>query len=162
MARVFLALGTNEGERKYFLEQAIFFIKERIGVVKKTSSIYETASWGYNDADYLNRVLIIDTNLERIPLLDSCLTIEKEMGRKRVASQEIYASRCIDIDILYYEDQIHNEERLVLPHPRLHQRAFVLVPLVEIAPDDMHPILNQTHSELLEICEDQLQVNRYE
>lgn len=162
MASVYLALGANEGDRKKFLQDAVVLIQKHIGLVGKESSVYETASWGYEDADYLNMVLFVETSLTAKDLLKACLAIEKRMGRKRQGEQESYTARCIDVDILYYDNFICEEENLSLPHPRLHQRRFVLEPLVEIAPTYVHPYLKKTHRELLEICGDQLHVKHYE
>lgn len=162
MAVVYLALGANEGDRKNFLEEAVLQIENYIGTIVQLSSIYETASWGYEDADYLNMVLSVESKLSAAEVLYACLAIEKDMGRKRVVSQQGYTARCIDIDILYYDNLICEEESLILPHPRLHQRRFVLEPLVEIAPNYLHPRLQKTHYELLDICDDQLHVKHYE
>jgi 2-amino-4-hydroxy-6-hydroxymethyldihydropteridine diphosphokinase len=142
MNSVFLLLGGNIGNRQHFLREAIKLIEADIASVLKTSSIYETQSWGKTDApDYLNQVIVIETELSAQEILRRILAIELVLGRKR---DEKWGSRTIDIDILFYGAEIVDDEKLHIPHPELHKRRFTLEPLAEIAPDLIHPILNKT------------------
>jgi 2-amino-4-hydroxy-6-hydroxymethyldihydropteridine diphosphokinase len=142
MNSVFLLLGGNIGNRQHFLREAIKLIEADIASVLKTSSIYETQSWGKTDApDYLNQVIVIETELSAQEILRRILAIELVLGRKR---DEKWGSRTIDIDILFYGLEIVDDEKLHIPHPELHKRRFTLEPLAEIAPDLIHPILNKT------------------
>lgn len=149
---VFLLLGSNLGDRLQILESAEMLIKERIGKIQSASSIYETAPWGVLDQPaFLNQILIVSTALSPEEVLRIVLEIEHELGRVRY---ERWGARVIDIDMLYYQDLILDSARLTLPHPRLHERRFTLVPLNEIAPDFIHPFLQKTTSQLLSECSD--------
>jgi 2-amino-4-hydroxy-6-hydroxymethyldihydropteridine diphosphokinase len=160
MKNVFLGIGTNLGKRENNLEAAIKRVEENIGPVLKYSSIYETEPWGFKAEDqFLNLVIMVKTDLRPSVLLEQILKIEYSLGRVR--STERYSSRLIDIDILLYEDIIVDSQNLKIPHPLLHERRFVLVPLCEIAPDLIHPILNKSVAMLLEICEDVSKVLKY-
>jgi 2-amino-4-hydroxy-6-hydroxymethyldihydropteridine diphosphokinase len=143
MNNVFLLLGSNLGDRKLFLQQAILHIAYDIAPTQKISSVYETQSWGKtNEPDYLNMVIELETELSAQTILDKILAIEQVMGRVR---EEKWGSRIIDIDILYYNDAIINEPGLHIPHPQLHNRRFTLEPLAEIAPDFIHPVLKKNN-----------------
>lgn len=154
MAIVFLATGTNLGDREQYLCQANEQIEHRIGKIKAYSSIYETAAWGgVTTVDFLNQVLQVETRLQPKEVLEVCMDIEVQMGRKR---EERWGARNIDIDILFYEQQVINTPELIVPHPRLHQRNFVLLPLSEISPNWIHPILNKNIMALVTSCSDEL------
>jgi 2-amino-4-hydroxy-6-hydroxymethyldihydropteridine diphosphokinase len=154
MIKVILSLGTNLGNKLENLLLAISEIVEKIGSVKTLSGIYETEAWGFeSENNFLNQVILVETDLNPFQLINSCLTIEKKMGRERENSEN-YESRIIDIDILFYGEEIINTESLQIPHPMLHKRRFVLVPLNEIAPDLIHFILGKSISKLLEECAD--------
>ena len=141
MQSVFLLLGSNMGDRQLFIGQAIKHIESEIAPVVKISSLYETASWGKTDApDYLNQVVLLHSDLSPQEILKKVLNIETGMGRRR---EEKWGSRIIDIDILFYGDEIINGPGLQIPHPELHKRRFTLAPLVEIAPDWYHPVLKK-------------------
>ncbi len=160
MEIVFLGIGTNLGNRENNLEQAIARIEEYIGRILKSSSIYETEPWGFQPKDeFLNMVVKVETTLTPSGLLGRILMIESLLGRVR--GQKQYISRLIDIDILLYVDLIVNEESLKIPHPLLHERKFVLVPLCEIASEMIHPVLKKSIADLLEICEDKSEVKKY-
>lgn len=160
MKIVFLGIGTNLGSRENNLEQAVERIVEFIGPVLKSSSIYETEPWGFQAKDeFLNLVVKVETDLTPSGLLGRILMIESLMGRVR--GENRYESRLIDIDILLYEDMVVDEESLKIPHSLMHQRRFVLVPLCELAPEMIHPILKKSCAELLEICEDKSEVRKY-
>lgn len=147
-----LLLGANLGDRVDTLRKAVSLIKERIGSVDQQSSLYKTAAWGVMDQpDFLNQVVRIDTDLTPESVLEQTQRIEQELGRVR---REKWGARAIDIDILYYGQRIIHTETLTIPHPYLHQRRFTLVPLAEVAPDFIHPILQKTTLELLADCED--------
>ena len=157
--KTYLLLGTNMGDRLALLRQAHGEITREIGTMLRVSSVYETGAWGdRNQPSYLNQVVMAVTRLQPPQLLAKIHAIEKRMGRTRVKKWE---SRPIDIDILYYGDQIINEPELQVPHPLLPTRRFALVPLQEIAPLHIHPICKQTTTELLSQTADQLSVRLY-
>jgi 2-amino-4-hydroxy-6-hydroxymethyldihydropteridine diphosphokinase len=136
------------GNRETLLIQAEEAITEWVGPIDARSSIVETAPWGKTDQPYfLNRVLRVKTRLPPIQLMEMLLQIEQDMGRNRA---EKWGPRTIDIDVLFYDSRIINEPGLCVPHPYMHEREFVLKPLVEIAPGFMHPVLQKTMSELLD------------
>lgn len=152
MENLFLLTGSNIGNSAQHLQQAKQFINERIGIIVKSSSVYKTEPWGKKDQqDFLNQVLLVQTKLLAEDALIQLLQIEKEMGRNRLQKWE---PRIIDIDILFYGDRIINTEKLIVPHPLLHERRFTLLPLAEIAAGYMHPVLHKTIEELLQSCND--------
>jgi 2-amino-4-hydroxy-6-hydroxymethyldihydropteridine diphosphokinase len=136
------------GNRENLLIQAEEAITEWVGPIDARSSIVETAPWGKTDQPhFLNSVLRVKTRLPPIQLMEMLLQIEQDMGRNRA---EKWGPRTIDIDLLFYDSRIINEPGLCVPHPHMHEREFVLKPLVEIAPDFVHPVMLKTMSELLE------------
>jgi 2-amino-4-hydroxy-6-hydroxymethyldihydropteridine diphosphokinase len=156
MNLAYLLLGTNEGNRTGFIEKAIQEIKRNLGLIINQSSIYETAAWGKEDqAAFLNQILMVETKYNAIEILAKIQAIEKTLGRQRKIK---WGARTIDIDILYFNDAIIDEPDLQIPHPRLHERAFTLIPMVEITPDLIHPILKLSQKELLMKCGDGLGV----
>jgi 2-amino-4-hydroxy-6-hydroxymethyldihydropteridine diphosphokinase len=160
MKIVFLGIGTNLGSRESNLEQAVARIEEYIGPVINSSSIYETEPWGFEAKDeFLNIVVKVETDQTPSGTLEKILMIESLMGRVR--GQKRYSSRLIDIDILLFEDLIIDKKNLKIPHPLLHQRKFVLVPLCELALEMIHPVLKKSIAELLEICVDRSEVKMY-
>ncbi len=160
MKVVFLGLGSNLGIRESNLEQAVARIGESVGRVLDFSSLYETEPWGFQaDDEFLNQVIKVKTELKPHELLERIQAIESLLGRSR--GKERYESRLIDIDILFYENLIIEEEHLKIPHPLLQQRRFVLVPLCEIASEIIHPVLQKTVCELLELCKDKSKVKKY-
>ncbi|MDQ1332310.1 MAG: dihydroneopterin aldolase / 2-amino-4-hydroxy-6-hydroxymethyldihydropteridine diphosphokinase [Bacteroidota bacterium] len=157
MKGVFLGIGSNLGKRDDNILEAIKKIRELIGPVVNSSSVYETKPWGFRSKnDFLNMVIEVDTKLKPSGLLGRLLMIESLLGRVRKGKK--YTSRIIDIDILLYNDMVMENEVLVIPHPRMHERKFVLVPLCEIAPDFMHPLLKKSISELLKECPDKSKI----
>lgn len=147
--RAFIALGTNIGDRYVNLSEAIKHLHEKPGVtLVQASSIYETDPVGYTDQDpFLNMVIEVRTELTPIQLLEACLNIEQILGRKRVIR---WGPRIIDLDILLYNQENMKTEKLFIPHPRLHERAFVLVPLLEISPNEKLPRTDQSLQSFLE------------
>ncbi|MEO5948526.1 MAG: 2-amino-4-hydroxy-6-hydroxymethyldihydropteridine diphosphokinase [Chitinophagaceae bacterium] len=159
MNKAYLLTGGNMGDREKNLLAAILHINKDCGLITNSSSLYETAAWG-NTAQpaFLNQALEIETELTARQLMRRILKVEKMMGRTR---KEKYGPRLIDIDILLYGDEIHNYELLKLPHPEMQNRRFALLPLKEIAPDIVHPVLQKSIIELLQECKDQLAVKKY-
>jgi 2-amino-4-hydroxy-6-hydroxymethyldihydropteridine diphosphokinase len=150
---VVLILGTNLGDRKSNLESAREFIQEHLGEITGSSSIYFSSSWGYDGKEFLNQVISIQSSLNASDLLTAIKKFERNSGRKERAKS--YADRTIDIDILYYGDEIIEEEGLTVPHEAMQKRRFVLMPLADLLPVYVHPLLKKTSAELLELCPDQ-------
>jgi 2-amino-4-hydroxy-6-hydroxymethyldihydropteridine diphosphokinase len=140
------------GERRENLDHAIKFIDERIGKVISKSYIYRTGAWGYQGGEFLNVVLVCETELLPEEVLGMIKSYEKSRGRKKRLDD--YEDRIIDIDIIYYGDTTVDEPGLQIPHRSMAQRRFVLVPLAEILPEAIHPELGLSSLELLERCED--------
>ena len=160
MNTIILGLGGNLGNRTEHLATAGRLIKARIGTPLRASKIYETAAWGIkNQPDFYNQVLEVQTDLPPRQVLQKLLKIEKDMGRVR---ERKWYTRLIDLDLLFYNQLIINEKGLIVPHPFLHERKFVLVPLAEIAPEFNHPVLQKTAVELLAVCPDPLTVRPVE
>src|SRR6187431_2451390 len=158
MSTAHLLIGGNLGNRKENLLTAISLINEQCGSLTKSSSVYETEAWGITDQpSFLNQALEIVTELNARQLMRKILKIEKIMGRVR---KEKLGPRIIDIDILLFENEIHDLRFLKIPHPELQNRRFVLVPLAEINSSLLHPVLKKTIAELLEECPDNLQVSK--
>jgi len=155
---VYLSIGGNLGKRKANLAKAVYLIEQYIGQIIALSGLYETKAWGVeNQPDFLNQAIIVKTRLSPEQVLKYALGIENLMGRKR---ERKWYTRLIDIDLLFFEQQIINTTDLTLPHPFLAKRNFVLTPLAEIAPNFIHPILKKSVLELLKVCPDSLEVDR--
>ncbi len=158
--KTILHIGSNEGDARANLHRCIELISSLIGKVEQISSIYRTEAWGKLDQnDFLNQAISVKTSLSLNDLLSACQKIENLLKRQRTIK---WGPRTIDIDIIFYDDEIIEEEDLIVPHPRMHERNFVLVPLSEIAPQLVHPILKKSVDELKEESEDtQLILEKY-
>ena len=158
MNKTYLLLGSNIGESKMLLEKACVRINEAIGKVIHSSHLYSTKAWGNTQQpDFLNQVIVVETILTATQTLANALAIEQQMGRTRKIKNE---PRIIDIDILLFGREIIHTQDLIIPHPALHLRRFVLVPLNEIAPRLVHPVLKKNIRQLLQACPDKLGVNK--
>ena len=153
MSKVYLSIGSNKGNRSVLINKAIDEIEKKVGIIIFRSSIYQSKSWGFDSNDFYNLCLLIDTDIMPKSLLINLKKIEKSMGREDVDGS--YSDRLIDIDILFYDNITTDLEDLKIPHPKIEIRKFVLVPMLEIADDYVHPILNKTIKELDNDCSDQ-------
>jgi len=152
--QIYLCLGSNLGHRKRNLRKARKRIGKRVGKITRRSGLYESVPWGYSSENlFMNCCLAVETDLEPLRVMDALLSVEHSLGRSDHG--EGYADRLIDIDLLLYGDLVMDHHRLKLPHPRMGDRKFVLMPLAEIAPDVVHPLEKITIREMLERCRDQ-------
>lgn len=150
MTKVYLSIGTNIGNKKEQLEEAVSKIGNQVGKVVSRSAFYVTEPWGFESTNtFLNCAVIAETELEPEDVLRATQNIEKEMGRKEKSINGAYKDRIIDIDILMYGNDIINTDGLTVPHKLMHERAFVLEPLAEIAPDVIIPKINISVKETL-------------
>lgn len=155
---VTVIFGSNSGDKKSTIENAIALVASRTGKINTSSSLYETAPWGFESEEcFLNQVVVYESLLSPIQFLNACLTIEQELGRTREAGVR-YTSRSIDIDLLFCDDLSLHTPDLILPHPRIPERRFVLEPLNEIMPEFIHPGTQKSISRMLQECPDQLPV----
>ena len=152
MRKIYLSIGSNKGNRYSFIKEALRLIQKDIGEVILISKIYETKSWGFQSDDFLNLCILIKSELIPAELIIKLKNLEERIGRER--NNEKIEAREIDIDILFYSDEIVNQKDLIIPHQRLHLRNFVLYPLNDIAADFMHPVLLKSVNKLLNECED--------
>lgn len=150
---IYLSLGSNLGDRLVQLQNAVFTIEKKIGGLDRISPIYQSSAWGFEGEDFLNLCLSLKTSLSPLALLETLLQIETESGRIRF-QEDGYQSRTLDIDILYYGKEAFYTERLVIPHPEIAFRKFVLKPLADIAPQFYHPVLNKDTRNLIQECRD--------
>lgn len=158
MHQVFLSLGSNVGNREENLKHALLYLKQKNQILH-ISSVYETAPWGNADqGKFLNQIVELASDFKPAELLVFIKEGESEMGRE--PSDMLYQPRVIDIDILFYEHIIITSQTLMIPHPLVHERRFILIPMVEIAEKYVHPVLGRTMKELLDRCDDNLEVKR--
>lgn len=168
--RVALLIGGNQGDRHALLQKTTVLIRQRIGTVVQMSAVYETAPWGCFEPDasmrrppdFLNQALLVSTDLSAHEVMEEALLIEAVLGRLRPdkpdmamhdiaeVPQRVYRSRPMDIDLIFFNDEVIDTPDLTIPHPRAHQRRFVLEPLCEIMPDFTHPVLHKTMKQLLD------------
>ena len=161
MHTIVVLLGGNRGNVLQTFERVCNALALHIGTITAKSSVFESEAWGFADSQlFLNQVVTMHTSYIPIECLQICLGIESECCSVRSFSKG-YESRIIEIDILYYDSCIVNTENLTIPHPHIQQRKFALLPLVELLPDFIHPILRKTNSELLTACTDSSQVQKY-
>jgi 2-amino-4-hydroxy-6-hydroxymethyldihydropteridine diphosphokinase len=154
----YLLLGSNLGESLKIFEAVKIRLESEKNSLTNFSSVYQTSAWGLeNQPAFLNQVLKINTFLSAFKLLDFTQQLENEFGRQRNVK---YGARTLDIDILYFNSEVIDSQILTIPHPQIPFRGFTLVPLVEISPDFVHPILNQTQQQLLENCLDSGKVQK--
>ena len=161
MIKLYLLLGGNLGNKQQVFAEARTRLEKHVGPISVHSAIYETEPWGFESEDlFWNQALELKTTLSPEEVLKQTQLIELELGRIRKEKQ--YDSRIIDIDILFFGDQIIKTANLTVPHPRIQERKFALVPLCEIAADFIHPLFQKSIRELLNECPDQLKVKRIE
>lgn len=153
MNKAYISLGSNIGNRFGNIQGAVVRIQKDIGILTDLSSLYETLSWGFDGPNFLNACIGIETELAPLQVLHNLLKIEQQLGRVR-SQERGYKSRNIDLDLLFYEDQIIEFDGLTLPHPRIELRNFILFPICEFAPDFVHPQLGKSMVDLSKICPD--------
>ena len=159
MNKAYLLTGGNVGDRVSHLKEAAENMERYSGKIMQRSSLYETAPWGKTDqAPFLNQALLLSTSLDASALLKIILEVEEKSGRKRA---EKYGPRIIDIDILFFNNEILNQPDLKIPHPQIQNRRFALQPLCEIAPGWVHPVFKKTILQLLKECPDKLDVKKF-
>lgn len=160
MNTAYLILGGNKGDKMQNLQQAILLLESHVGTITKKSDIFVTAAWGNtNQPDFFNQAICIETQLSPKELLKAIISIEQTLGRIR--SHEKWMERTMDIDILFYNNEIIDTENLKIPHPFIQERKFVLVPMEQLSPTMIHPIFKKNIRTLLSECDDELEVKCY-
>jgi 2-amino-4-hydroxy-6-hydroxymethyldihydropteridine diphosphokinase len=158
MNKTYLLLGSNMGNSQLQLTKAIKNISRQIGKIVRQSKLYVTAAWGNtNQPDFINQVIVVETELTSIQTIQTIFGIEEKMGRVRTIKN---APRVIDIDILYFNKEIIDSKLLIVPHPEIQNRRFVLIPLNEISPNFIHPVFVKSNHQLLTDCTDELNVKK--
>lgn len=153
--KVYIILGSNIGDKKSYIDKSCLEIAKRIGDIELYSSYYQTSPWGFESKDeFMNRAIVVNTLLDPNVVMTVLLDIEGELGRVRNGTDKGYQSRTIDLDILLIDNLIIKNKLLVVPHPRMAERKFVLIPLAEIAGELVHPEAKISIKNLLSICED--------
>tara|TARA_B100000902_G_scaffold302663_1_gene290688 strand:+ start:38015 stop:38503 length:489 start_codon:yes stop_codon:yes gene_type:complete len=157
---IYIQIGSNIGDRYQNINKSIYLIEKMIGPISNCSSIYESSAWGLeSQSPFLNCVIKIDSKLSPEETLKKSQMIEKKIGRVKTIK---WGKRIIDVDILFYNNDIIKNKNLIIPHPYIHKRKFVLIPLKEIANDLIHPIKNKNIEELYNDCNDEGNVELYE
>lgn len=158
--KVVLALGSNLGNKKNYLTDAVNRINDTVGFVTEISSVYETPAWGFESFPFYNICISIHTHLQPLQLLKVLKDIEKKLGRTSKSENGLYTARTVDIDIIYYNDLVFSTPDLSVPHLQLQNRKFVLVPLNDLSIEWKHPLLNKTTKEFLQLCEDNSEITK--
>ena len=156
---IYIGLGSNVGDRLYYIQNAIDSIHYGIGSIVNISSCYENPAIGFEGDNFINLCIKVRTFLSAELVLAKLLEIEENNGRRRY-NDGIYHPRTIDLDLLFYQNEVINNQMLIVPHPRLHKRLFVLKPMFDIAPSLFHPVLKQTINNLLELCDDESTISK--
>ncbi len=157
--KLFLCLGGNLGNKAEIFADTLQRIKNRMGQVQSLSSIYASPAWGFeSENEFWNRVVVVETCLSPLFVLEEIRIIENHYGRKRESRS--YSSRKMDIDILFYDNLVMRSDELTIPHPLMEQRNFVLVPLLEVAPEFVHPVSGKTIAEIFRSCTDRSEIHR--
>jgi 2-amino-4-hydroxy-6-hydroxymethyldihydropteridine diphosphokinase len=163
METCYLLLGSNTGNRLNYIRQAALSMALYAGNIMDHSSVYETEPWGFeNGTAFLNQVIEVQTSLGPDELINKIMQAELELGRVRIINEAGYSDRSIDIDLLFFGQQIINRPGLIVPHPLMHQRMFTLVPMSEIAPEFIHPVFKKNIMQLITECPDRLKVKKLE
>lgn len=155
-----LLIGGNVGDRLFYLQKTLALLSKKLGKIIKTSAIYETSAWGFESEDFYNMAVLMETDHSPVECLNITQSIEVEIGRKEKSKDGNYSARCMDVDLLFYNELVFQNERLEIPHPRIPVRKFVLIPLNEIMEQHIHPKELKSISELLSACKDQSEVKK--
>lgn len=159
---LYLLIGGNQGDRLELLVQAKGLISNLVGTILRESNVYETAPWGFEaDTGFLNMALLVDSNLSLDGALAACQKVEATLGRVRKPDGARYASRPMDVDIIFADRLVVDTPHLTIPHPRMQDRRFVLVPLNDLDPSFIHPVLNKSLETLLRECPDTGDVEQF-
>ena len=156
----YISIGSNIGDRLNFIRKALNCLKDENLIIDKVSSVYESQSWGFVGFDFLNTCIKIKTFYNPNELMEKLIKIEKTLGREEMKKENFYSSRTIDLDILFYDNLIVNKRKLIIPHPRIELRNFVLFPLREISKNLVHPISGKTIEEIIELKKDKSLVEK--
>lgn len=156
LKKAYISIGGNLGNRLQNIQEAVFLLGSEVGNIIAISKVYESPSWGFDSSDFLNACLVLETHLTPLTILEKILAIEKSMGRERM-QEGGYKARIIDVDILYFDAEIIQSDHLVIPHAKLQERKFVLLPLSDIAPQKYHPVLGKDTRNLIQECKDKSQ-----
>ena len=151
--KIVLSIGSNQGDRKSLIQQAIDIINQEVATVIAVSKLYESPSWGFESEPFYNCAVLIHTSNTASKILTKVLKLEKQLGRVR-SDEKGYSSRTIDVDLISFNDEIIATSNLNIPHPQMHNRLFVLLPMRDLATDFIHPVLQQNINELIQNCTD--------